>query len=659
MRNKRILCLLTLICLTVTALPIMGATALASAKYYITVDITNQIVTVYHNGNTSESGIVRQMICSTGRNATPTPTGTYSLPSKKYAQDRTEWYYFSEFNCYAKWATRITGGILFHSVLYSASKKGPTKSSVNALGSQASHGCVRLRVDDAKWIAQNCPVGTKCRIYKSGARNDDLRKRLLSKSFVAANESYDHFMGRSDNPNPSPAPVANINLSRGKKGEQVAQLQARLRALGYYGGAVDAKFGKDTKTAVCAFQAAVGLKKTGKVNNDLWNRIFADSAPTGVLVTLTEGWTGPAVSVLQQALFDLKMFSGPVDGGFGPLTAAAVVRYQQCYNLPQTGKANTDLQLGAIQRAADVKNQFGETAYELVTSEAPVTLATITAKRYTNLRSAAKKGKKLAKLLRGAQVKVLADGDKWVQVQYNGQVGYVERKLLSYFSGTEVAVSFQPAPTPTPDPTPTPEPTPSLPGVVLAAPIEEAEGLVIEEPAPAPTSAPAPAAETPQAPPVEAPVEAQAETPVETPSETPVEAQAETPVEAKVEEPAQAQAALPKYAAALPGGARLFAAQDASAEPIGLLAEGEALEVLAAEGDWIAAVFEGRTVWIVAAEVALTDALPEPKPAEAQEAVEAAAGALEPGTEAVEPTEDAPANDDGNGLVVEEEATQE
>ena len=86
---KRILSLLTLTCLLVTALPIMG-TALASSKYYITVDITNQIVTVYQSGNTSESGIVRQMICSTGRNATPTPTGTYSLPSKKYAQDRTE-----------------------------------------------------------------------------------------------------------------------------------------------------------------------------------------------------------------------------------------------------------------------------------------------------------------------------------------------------------------------------------------------------------------------------------------------------------------------------------------------------------------------------------------------------------------------------------------
>ena len=140
---KRVLCLLTLICLAVTALPFLDTAAQASPKYYITVDITNQIVTVYHNGNTSESGIVRQMICSTGRSGTPTPTGTFSLPSKTYAKERTEWYYFPEYNCYAKWGTRIYKGILFHSVLYTGAKKGPTSASVNALGSQASHGCIR------------------------------------------------------------------------------------------------------------------------------------------------------------------------------------------------------------------------------------------------------------------------------------------------------------------------------------------------------------------------------------------------------------------------------------------------------------------------------------------------------------------------------------
>ena len=34
-------------------------------------------------------------------------------------------------------------------------------------------------MEDAKWIAQNCPAGTKVKIYKSGSTNSTLRKLLL------------------------------------------------------------------------------------------------------------------------------------------------------------------------------------------------------------------------------------------------------------------------------------------------------------------------------------------------------------------------------------------------------------------------------------------------------------------------------------------------
>ena len=735
---KRILCLLAAICLLAAALPLPQNAARADEKYYITVDITNQIVTVYNNGNTSDSGIVRQMICSTGKSGTPTPTGTFSLPSKTYAQERTEWYYFSEYNCYAKWATRIYKGILFHSVLYTAAKKGPTKASKNALGSQASHGCVRLRVEDAQWIAQNCPAGTKCRIYHSGAKNEDLRKRLKNQSFYAGSQSYDSFMGRPEGSS-GQAPVVKINLSRGKKGELVGQLQSRLRALGYYDGAVDSKFGKGTKAAVQAFQAAVGVKKTGKVNNDLWNSIFADNAPVSSIATQSEGWQGPCVAALQQALATLKMFSGAVDGNYGADTTAAVSRFQQCYNLPVTGKADSAMQQVAAQKSAEVKAQFGDAAYELVTSEVPATLATITAKRSANLRSAPKKGKKLAKLARGTQVKVLADGTKWVQVQYNGIAGYVDRKYLNIFAGTEVAVSFQLVPQ---------EPAPSLPGVeepvVLALPAEAAEtaelaeGLIADAPeavegtAPsttlpestsetvegtvpatavqettpetveetAPTTAELAVAKTVEA--NEAPAaavtaEANAEPVVEEAAEGNAETAAETPVEpaaAPVIEPAAASEAetaplpeaevaplaetepvaepeaetapLPKYAVALAGGAALYAQPDA-AEPLATLAEGEALEVAEVADGWIAVAYNGETAWVAAAQVALTDALPEPVEAQTSveeeaaaepvaEVVEPGTEAIEPGTEPAEPAAEPAAEADGNGLDIEPEA---
>ena len=98
--------------------------------------------------------LVKTMKCSTGTVANPTPTGTYQSGGR--ASD--EWYFFKQYNCYAKWATRIVGGILFHSITYNTSfrKTGNEKN----LGQRASHGCVRLTVDDAKWIWDNCPLGT-------------------------------------------------------------------------------------------------------------------------------------------------------------------------------------------------------------------------------------------------------------------------------------------------------------------------------------------------------------------------------------------------------------------------------------------------------------------------------------------------------------------
>ena len=123
--------------------------------YKIYVDISDQRVYVLGWDGTGYNEQTRAMVCSTGRDSTPTPTGTYQA----YGRRSDEWFYFTEFNCYAKWAYGIVGGILFHSVTYSRDKK-LNQSSVNNLGRKASHGCIRLSVDDAKWIWDNCPTGT-------------------------------------------------------------------------------------------------------------------------------------------------------------------------------------------------------------------------------------------------------------------------------------------------------------------------------------------------------------------------------------------------------------------------------------------------------------------------------------------------------------------
>ena len=125
--------------------------------YKIGISLDEQRVYVFQWDGSGYNDQIKKFKCSTGMEGYATPTGTYQSGGKVTSG---EWYYFADYNCYAKYAYRIVGGILFHSVLYNSNKQGPTNSSVRALGRKASHGCVRLAVDDAKWIFENCPEGT-------------------------------------------------------------------------------------------------------------------------------------------------------------------------------------------------------------------------------------------------------------------------------------------------------------------------------------------------------------------------------------------------------------------------------------------------------------------------------------------------------------------
>ena len=470
MRLKRALCLATLLCLLVSVFPAMEREAQAAAKYYITVDLTNQIVTVYKNGKTSEKGIVRQMICSSGKAGTPTPTGTYSLPSKRYSAERTEWYYFPKYSCYAKWATRIVGGVLFHSVIYTQAKQGPTRRSMSALGSPASHGCVRLRVDDAKWIAKNCPAGTRCKIYKSGKKNERLRKLLRVKTFSVKTETYAHFLGRTSGDEDV---EGTLSLYKGRTGDKVKQLQKRLKALGFLDDSVDGIYGPRTERAVKRFQSAAGLEKTGTVDDALWTLIFSQTAPTGTYVTLAKGASGPAVSTLQQALSDLKLYSGSIDGSYTASVATAVKRFQAACEYATSGKADKSLQKAIIKKANEVRAEFGDAEYRLVTASELVQKAKIKGKSTVPVYAkSSTNAKTLFKLKKGTAVTVLARGRSWAQVRYDRKDGYIQTKYLSFYTGSRYTLTYEavgePEPTPevfipTPEPTATPEvfiPTP-------------------------------------------------------------------------------------------------------------------------------------------------------------------------------------------------------
>ncbi len=137
----------------------MQSKAATSYPYLIKVNKQQNCVTIYKKDDNGKYTVpVKAMTCSTGYD---TPSGTFRTPQK------IRWHVLMG-DVWGQYCTRINKGVLFHSVWY-YEKDPSTLSGVqyNKLGTTASHGCVRLSVADAKWIYDNCAVGTTVKIYSS------------------------------------------------------------------------------------------------------------------------------------------------------------------------------------------------------------------------------------------------------------------------------------------------------------------------------------------------------------------------------------------------------------------------------------------------------------------------------------------------------------
>lgn len=182
------------------------------------------------------------------------------------------------------------------------------------------------------------------------------------------------------------------SLKAGSQETAVLELQAVLKLLGYYTGAVDGVYDQSTVTAVSQFQKAAGLNPDGVVNSATWERLFplapiqgasaaafpvpattttpkaatTTSAPNTTRATnskpakppatpptpkpaqppastaanlpvLRLAMRGAAVKKLQQRLQVFGLFKGSVDGVFGSQTEIAVKAFQSRYRLNPDG----------------------------------------------------------------------------------------------------------------------------------------------------------------------------------------------------------------------------------------------------------------------------------------------------------------------------------
>ena len=149
---KRIVGIALVLSLALPSLALASASEPESRR--IVVSCADNTVAVFCSNGAAEQ-LEKVFLCSVGPD---TPGGTF-YTSQKYL-----WRYLYG-DVYGQYATRITGDILFHSVPYVQQDPATLEyEEYNKLGTPASLGCVRLRVCDAKWIYDHCPLGTQVSI---------------------------------------------------------------------------------------------------------------------------------------------------------------------------------------------------------------------------------------------------------------------------------------------------------------------------------------------------------------------------------------------------------------------------------------------------------------------------------------------------------------
>ncbi len=187
----------------------------AESGYSIWINLDKCIATVYKDGSVHKTYPI-----SGGKASTPSPLGTFQIVGK------------------ANWGEGFGGSWIALNVPWGKYGFHGTLEPWDVGVRNGSKGCIRMKNSDVAHLKKYIPIGTNVTITHS-------------------------------------EPVFRA-LKSGKFGSDVLKVQKALRALKFYSGPVNGRFGGQTEQAVRQFQKAYKLKVDGVVGWGTYNRIFGE-----------------------------------------------------------------------------------------------------------------------------------------------------------------------------------------------------------------------------------------------------------------------------------------------------------------------------------------------------------------------------------------------
>lgn len=126
-----------------------GAHLTSKTDYLLWIDLSRTRVYVLEYADEGWQ-LLRTLSCAVGDASHPTPSGTFEVSYKCASIGKEDLYL-------CRYALCFYGGYMLHSVLFSW---GGEDIIDGRMDMRISHGCVRLRYEDSRWLYEAIPTGT-------------------------------------------------------------------------------------------------------------------------------------------------------------------------------------------------------------------------------------------------------------------------------------------------------------------------------------------------------------------------------------------------------------------------------------------------------------------------------------------------------------------